>query len=658
MRLKIKKEYIIRNLFDVVFAALLCTIILFFSRLNEAYFLESRMYHQFEAFHNLPISIFHDLKFVFLFSVFVLLFTFLGKKNRILLLIVYTLVIFVNGILMKVFLTNFSLLGAELFLLTWDEIIFIASTETPSLSVNDIFIVFFYPLLFIVVYLNLVKRINKYTPKMLKMVLIAVYLVMIIVIGVDRKFYFPRTKEFKNYDQYILAHNKLSYFIAGINQLFVNNSACNKEHLENDISTFQKANQFNYIDTEYPLLHNTPYKNVLGSYFKEDTVKPNIVFIMVESLSKSFSGKDAHLGSFTPFLDSLATKGLYWENFLSNAERTYGVLPNTLASAPYFNSFMQNTPYIKHNSLLNELSRKGYYSLFNYGGDASFTSMNSFLAYNNINSIFDINSFDTKTFKNHKENNEGVHWGYDDESLLRQYFKNIERIPPPYISILLTLSMHSPYDMSEGFTVERAGKYLNKLTKSQQTLFKTHPEKISSIAFTDSKLKDFFKNYSNRKEFKNTIFIIYGDHNIHGLPKRNELDIYHVPLIIYSDLLIKNENFKGLCTHRDILPSLLGLLEYNYGMQFKEEKHWLGAGLDTSRTFRSKVITPLLLKSDKYVNFIYKEHVVFMDEVYKMDTLLNLKKEADTQISRKVIDLYNGYINIEKYLMASKKLYR
>jgi hypothetical protein len=43
-------------------------------------------------------------------------------------------------------------------------------------------------------------------------------------------------------------------------------------------------------------------------------------------------------GGFT-YLDSLIPKSLYWENFVSNAGRTFGALPSILGSLPYEKDF-------------------------------------------------------------------------------------------------------------------------------------------------------------------------------------------------------------------------------------------------------------------------------------------------------------------------------
>ena len=86
---------------------------------------------------------------------------------------------------------------------------------------------------------------------------------------------------------------------------------------------------------EYPLVQTQRTGNVLGEFFELKEQKPNIVFIIVEGLGRDFIGEGAEYGGFTPFLDDLTAKSLYWENCLSSTGRTFGVLPSLMGSLPF-----------------------------------------------------------------------------------------------------------------------------------------------------------------------------------------------------------------------------------------------------------------------------------------------------------------------------------
>jgi len=86
------------------------------------------------------------------------------------------------------------------------------------------------------------------------------------------------------------------------------------------------AKAFAYADEKnFPFLHTDQTPDVLSPFFDSTAIKPNIVFIIVEGLGRSFTNEGARLGNFTPFLDSLSRHSLYWPNFLSEGGRTFAV---------------------------------------------------------------------------------------------------------------------------------------------------------------------------------------------------------------------------------------------------------------------------------------------------------------------------------------------
>lgn len=136
-------------------------------------------------------------------------------------------------------------------------------------------------------------------------------------------------------------------------------------------SEASKMSALNFSErSDYPLLKpfNTP--DVLTTFFNTQEEKPNIVFIVVEGLGSEFVDGENYSG-FTPYLDQLINKSLYWENFVSTTGRSFGLLPSLFGSLPYGEKGfleIQNTP--SHLSLINILKANGYYTSF-YSGDAS-----------------------------------------------------------------------------------------------------------------------------------------------------------------------------------------------------------------------------------------------------------------------------------------------
>ena len=143
------------------------------------------------------------------------------------------------------------------------------------------------------------------------------------------------------------------------------------------------------IREEYPFLHADNTGNVLGGYFEETQQPPNIVFIIVESLGGEFMGENGRWTGFVPYLDSLARRGLYWENGLSLSGRTFGLMPALFGSLPPTRGgFMGLGPdYPYHQTLISLLDQHGYHTAFYSGFDTYFDNLNYFLDYQQIDFV-------------------------------------------------------------------------------------------------------------------------------------------------------------------------------------------------------------------------------------------------------------------------------
>src|SRR5690606_12026933 len=182
-----------------------------------------------------------------------------------------------------------------------------------------------------------------------------------------------------------------------------------------------------YTDLDYPFLHKADYPDVLSPYFDSVSTAPDIVFILVESLGKAYSGKDAYLGSFTPFLDSLESHSLVWTNAISSTGRTFGLLPGLFAGLPYgekgFLELYQDYPL--HESLLSILKDNGYNTSFFTGSDLSFDNERNFLEYAKVDQLIESKNFPPEYEK--MASTTGFTWGYGDKELFRH---GISIFPP------------------------------------------------------------------------------------------------------------------------------------------------------------------------------------------------------------------------------------
>ena len=388
------------------------------------------------------------------------------------------------------------------------------------------------------------------------------------------------------------------------------------------------ANAFKYVDEkQYPFLHTVDSSDVLSPFFNKQATPPNIVFIIVEGLGRAFSNKDAYLGSFTPFIDSLSGNSLYWSNFLSEGGRTFAMLPSIFGSLPFGkNGFLElGNDMPAHLSLLNILKQNGYSSSFFYGGDASFDNMDKFLKMNGTN-VYDEKSY-SSAYTKMPQSNSGFSWGYGDAEVFRKYFETAPSMKAPTCNIVLTLSTHSPFIVNDESIYQQLFEQRMQalgFTEAQKNEHRLYKNQYASIMYMDNAVRNFINGYAARADFSNTIFLITGDHRMPEIPMSTKIDRYHVPLIIYSPLLKESKIFGAMSTHFDITPSLLALFKHQYNLKVPTVANWMGEGLDTAATFRNIHSYPLMQTKNDIVDFVMDEHMLHGDDLFKISNNMGL----------------------------------
>ena len=418
---------------------------------------------------------------------------------------------------------------------------------------------------------------------------------------------------------------------------------------------------FHYIDeTHYPFLHTTDSSTeVLSPFFNSAATPPNIVIILVEGLGRAFTNKGGYLGNFTPFVDSLAGQSLYWENCLSEGGRTFAVLPSFTASLPFAqNGFAELKDQMPPQfSLLNILTHNGYHTSFYYGGDSKFDYMNLFLQKNSIGTIHDEATFPPGYTKLPEQN--GFTWGYEDKELFRHYFDTQQQPKQPYCNILLTVSTHNPFLINDQQAyLQRFEQRMNELgfDENRKQNARNYRYQFASILYTDDALRAFFTNYARRPDYKNTVFIITGDHRMPEIPMTSKIDRYHVPLIIYSPLLARTAVFSSVSTHFDVTPSLLQWLKKSYQLSVPDTVCWMGSGLDTARAFRNIHAYPLMQTKTDLVDFVMGDHLLNGNDLYKISNRMNLEPITDDTLLAQMKASFNRFREKNRQFITANKL--
>lgn len=419
--------------------------------------------------------------------------------------------------------------------------------------------------------------------------------------------------------------------------------------------------KIDYVDEKnFPFLHRVDSsKDVLSPFLITSPQAPNIVIVLVEGLGRAFANKGAYLGNFTPFIDSLSDKSLYWENFLSEGGRTFAALPSVLSSLPFaksgFTELGVSMP--KHLSLLNLLQRNGYHTSFYYGGDSHFDNMDVFMQKNTINAINDEKTFPAGYTK--MPSRDGFSWGYGDKELFRRYFETKKEAKQPYLSVLLTVSTHNPFFINDqDVYLERFETRMTELgfsddVKKQNRNYK---EQFASILFADDAVRNFINEYKQRPDFANTVFLITGDHRLPEIPMSSKIDRYHVPLLIYSPLLKRAAKFSSVSTHFDITPSLLAWLQKSYRLQIPDTVGWVGTGLDTTRQFRNVHAYPVMQTKTDLIDFVMGNYMLNGNDLFSISNTMDLTPENNPAKANELKAAFNRFKVKNTAFLQTKKL--
>lgn len=456
--------------------------------------------------------------------------------------------------------------------------------------------------------------------------------------------------------------SKMTYFFSSLGNLFFDESL-NTEAKLDYIKTYRKmVGRENYFEKlELPFVYpvNELKKNDWSNYIDQHDKVENVVFIIAEGLSSRFSGEDARFGSMTPFLDSLSKKSLYWPNMLSITDRTHGIFAASLAGLSHgfergFLNYTGKKPsYI---SLPRILKKQGYSLNFIYGGWSYFDNYHSFLKQNAFDSIVN-EDYIQKYFNLKRSSSENeFSWGIHDHATVDAYFQfmNSHKSPSPYFNIYLTLSLHTPYDIpKKSFYIEKSKKALPHISTE---FFEANKDVISTVYYADHSLQRFFKEYSKREDFKETIFVIMGDHSVKAMDLHSELGTYHVPFILYSPKIKKPQKFNEIISHWDFPAILFDVLPSLNWSAEDDLTHWLGEGVSFSDDLSAE--KPIFLGTFKgeITGVVWNEYALIHDRLYKIKDGLELELYEDAEITLSMSKLLKTYIWLNRYSIENDKI--
>ena len=280
-----------------------------------------------------------------------------------------------------------------------------------------------------------------------------------------------------------------------------------------------------------------------------DSLPSNLVVIVLKNIGQEMIGyyNPNHRFQLTPFMDSLLSNSLTF-NGMSNSRRSLEALPAILAGLP---SLMEND-FIRSNYADNDfdafaqhLQQHGYNTIFMHGGKNGVQGFDEFSHRAGFRNYFGrIEYGDDSDYDGQ--------WGIYDGPFLQYSAKTLNRIHPPFATVIYTLSSRYPFRMPKNFVLPK------------ESYFWTGFEK--TVYYVDCALRDFFNTASKMNWFDNTLFVITSDcsNTEHFQPEYgNVWGMYSIPIAFYYPQKINPLRSDELVQQIDIGPSLLSALNVN-----------------------------------------------------------------------------------------------
>jgi len=359
-------------------------------------------------------------------------------------------------------------------------------------------------------------------------------------------------------------------------------------------------------------------------------VRPNVVLILMESMSAHLMSTFGNEKNLTPFLDELAQKSILFTNCYSAGIHTNHGLYATLYSFPaiMFRNLMKGSNIPNYSGLPTVLRKNGYRNMFFMTHESQYDNMNAFFRTNGYDEIYSQEDYPAEKVANS--------FGVQDDYLFEYALGRLKDAPQPFFANLLTISNHPPYVIPEWFEA-RSEEPVDQI-----------------VEYTDWSIRKFFEEASNEPWYDNTIFVLLGDHGkLIGSAENDMPQSYnHIPLMIYSPKL-QGRIAQQWMLQMDVQPTLLSLLgieaeQINFGVDaLTNERPYAYYTADNVIGVRSRDRLYVYQPSTKTEHFYMGDRIVAEnDSVFEdMKRYLFSNLQAAEKLVREGRTVVNSYGN-------------
>ncbi|MDD0843927.1 LTA synthase family protein [Pseudomonas sp. Gutcm_11s] len=277
----------------------------------------------------------------------------------------------------------------------------------------------------------------------------------------------------------------------------------------------------------------------------------HVVVILMESFAGRWVGALGSDADITPNFDRLSQEGLLFTRFFSNGTHTHQGMFATMACFPNLPSFeyLMRMPEGSHqfSGLPQQLSARGYDDLYVYNGNFQWDNQSGFFSNQGMRNFIGREDFVDPVFIDPT-------WGVSDQDMFDRAAVELDKLDPnkPFYALLQTLSNHTPYALPE------------QLPVAPVTDRGSHNEHLTAMRYSDWALGQFFEKAKKSPYYKDTLFVIVGDHGFGSPEQLTEMDLYrhNVPLLLIGPGVREQfgERRDTVGTQIDVVPTIMGRL--------------------------------------------------------------------------------------------------
>jgi phosphoglycerol transferase MdoB-like AlkP superfamily enzyme len=324
-----------------------------------------------------------------------------------------------------------------------------------------------------------------------------------------------------------------------------------------------KAKDYFPVMAEWMGLKNSSfsYRRQVGPKSSSANTKPNVVLVVCESFSMYKSSMSGNPLNTTPYFQSLADSGVFFERCFTPHFSTARGLFATLTGTPdvQLSKFSTRNPLaLDQHTIINNF--EGYQKMYFLGGSPSFNNFEGL-----VKNINDVQMYTEGRFSTKPVNV----WGISDKDLFAEANKVFKEQTKPFFAIVQTADNHRPFMIPEG------DKDFQRVELPEDSLKKYgfgSVDELNSFRYADYCFRNFIEQAKKEEYFENTVFVFVGDHGVSGNAKEVYPDVWtaerltdeHVPLLFYAPYLLQPKKHSEVVSQIDVLPTIASLTGQKY----------------------------------------------------------------------------------------------